>query len=342
MSDDGVTVSNCWSRSLSYITRKLFLKEAFDEQKTRLEQRRRAMVTAVRRGGALRQVARQFRVSLYTVQYWVRRAGTTRLDRVNWSDAPRGPRQPAHKTPGATEDLVLAVRTHLRETSALGEYGDKAIARELRQRGLPRPPSVRTIGRILERRGLLDGHRRIRRPAPPPGWHLPDVAAGKAELDSCDCIEGLLLQGGPVLEVLTGLSLHGGLAGAWPRATMTAKTIVAALVEHWQAVGLPQYAQFDNDTRFQGPHQHPDVIGRGMRVCLSLGVVPVFVPPREFGFQAAIESCNGRWQAKVWARFHHASLPALQAQSAHYIAASRRRTAARTDAAPARAPVPAS
>jgi hypothetical protein len=69
--------------------------------------------------------------------------------------------------------------------------------------------------------------------------------------------------------------------------------------------------------------------------------VPVFAPPRESGFQAAIESLNGRWQAKVWARFQHESLEALQAQSANYVAASRARGAVRLEGAPARRPFPA-
>jgi len=43
-----------------------------------------------------------------------------------------------------------------------------------------------------------------------------------------------------------------------------------------------------------------------MRTCLRLDVTPVFAPPRESGFQAAIENFNGRWQAKVWARFRGA------------------------------------
>jgi len=73
-------------------------------------------------------------------------------------------------------------------------------------------------------------------------------------------------------------------------------------VEHWRAVGLPGYAQFDNDAIFEGAQVHPDTIGRVTRTCLSLGVIPVFVPPRETGFQAAIEGFNGLWQAKVWAR----------------------------------------
>ena len=90
---------------------------------------------------------------------------------------------------------------------------------------------------------------------------------------------------------------------------------LASLVEHWRAVGLPGYAQFDNDMIFQGTHRYPDALGRVIRLCLSLGVVPVFVPPRETGFQAMIESYNGWWQAKVWSRFQHANLEDLQGHS---------------------------
>src|SRR5207245_8471220 len=122
----------------------------------------------------------------------------------------------------------------------------------------------------------------------------------------------------------------------------TAKTAVAALVTHWREFGRPAYAQFDNDTIFQGAHQHRDSISRVMRTCLRLDVTPVFAPPRESGFQAAIENFNGRWQAKVWARFHHDSLAALQAQSARYVAACHQRAAPRMEGAPSRRPFPSS
>lgn len=297
------------------------------------------MVAAVRRGAALRSVARRLDVSLLTVQRWVRRAEGQRLDRVDWSDRPPIARQ-IRRTDATLEDLVLTLRQELKQTSDLGEFGAAAIRRALLERGLAAVPAVRTIGRILDRRGALDAHARVRRPAPPPGWYLPEVALGRVELDSFDVIEGLVLRDGPQVEVFTGISLHGGLIAAWPGTAITARVAAAALIEHWRAWGLPGYAQFDNDTRFQGPHQHPDVIGRVMRLCLSLEVVPVFAPLRESGFQAAIESLNGRWQAKVWARFPHASLAALQDRSANYVAASRSRGAVRLDAAPQRRPFP--
>jgi hypothetical protein len=233
------------------------------------------------------------------------------------------------------------VRTQLERDSDLGFRGADAIHEVLKGRQVAPLPSVRTINRILERRGALDGHRRIRRPAPPPGWYLPEVAAKRQELDSFDVVEGLVIKGGPQIEVLNGVSLYGGLAGSWPvQASVTSKIVVASLIEHWQAFGLPGYAQFDNDTIFQGPHAHPDVVGRVSRLCLSLGVVPAFVVPHEFGFQSMIENYNGTWQAKVWARFAHRALPDLQGCSQRYVTALRRHRAARIESAPPRRAFP--
>ena len=298
------------------------------------------MVSAVRRGASIRKVAKRFGVSRQTVKSWLIRAADRRLDRVEWSDRPRGPRQPANKVSAEIEELVLTLRRELKETSALGEYGAQAIRREMIRRRLRPLPSVRTVGRILDRRGALDGRRRVRRPAPPAGWYLPQLADRTAELDSFDIVEGLVIQGGFAVETLNAISLYGGLVESWPRAKITAKAVLRMLTSHWQRFGLPDYAQFDNDTVFQGAHQHPDSLGRVVRLCLSLEVIPVFSPPREMGFQAAVENFNGRWQAKVWSRFVHASRKELQSRSAKFITASRRRGAARIENAPARRPFP--
>lgn len=297
------------------------------------------MVEAVRRGRSQRDVAREFGVSLLTVQRWCHRAGTRRVDRVVWDDRSHAPWR-TRRTPPAVEEAVLGLRTALKDTSALGEFGAPAIQRELAARHPGQPvPSVATIGRILERRGALDGQRRIRRPPPPRGWYLPDVAAGHAELDSFDIIEGLVIQGGLQVEILTGISLWGHVATARTAAVITAARVAADLTAHWRQVGCPHYAQFDNDTCFQGAHQHRDSFSRVVRLCLSLHIVPVFAPVRETGFQALIEHFNGLWQAKVWQRFRFLDYADLQGHSDAYIAAHRARTARQADTA-ARRPLP--
>jgi transposase-like protein len=310
------------------------------EQTDREIARRRAMVEAVRRGQSQQQVARDFGVSPGTVNRWVRHAQGQRLDRVDWSDRSRIPHT-TQRTEAGIEDLVLEVRRQLQVESDLGFHGAEAILQALRGRHVDPLPSERTINRILRRRGVLDGRQRARRPPPPPGWYLPEVACRSRELDSVDAVEGLVIKGGPQVEVLNTVSLHGGLVASWPRGeSVTAKFVVECLVEHWREFGPPGYAQFDNDTIFQGPHTHPDVVGRVSRLCLGLGVVPVFVPPREPGFQAAIENYNGSWQAKVWGRFEHADLEALADRSRRHVAALRHHRADRIEAAPPRSAFP--
>jgi hypothetical protein len=293
------------------------------------------MVTAVRRGQSLRAVAAKFAVGVATVAHWVERAKGQRLDRVDFSDHSRAPHQ-TRRTDTSLEDLVLQTRREL-ALGDLGAIGAEAIYQSLVDRQVAKIPSVRTINRILGRRGALDGRQRTRRPPPPTGWYLPDVASALAELDSIDIVEGLVIKDGPHIEVLNAVSLHGGLSASWPvESPVTSERTVAALMEHWRAVGLPDYAQFDNDMIFHGTHRYPDALGRVLRLCLSLGVVPVLVPPRETGFQAMIESYNGWWQTKVWSRFQHANLEDLQDHSQRYVAALRKQRAARIEAAPDR------
>jgi hypothetical protein len=81
-------------------------------------------------------------------------------------------------------------------------------------------------------------------------------------------------------------------------------------------------------------------VGRVRRLGLSLAVVPVFAPPRETGFQAALETFNGRGPAQLWTRFTHESLKGWPAQSGQFLAAGRLGAAAWIEAAPRRRPFP--
>ena len=197
------------------------------------------MVAEVRRGTSRRMVAKKFSMSKSQVDRWVARAQGKRLDRVNWADRPLGPKTPHNRYSVGVEEMVLIIRKELKETSALGEYGADAIHREMVRRDCEEIPTPRTINRILDRRGQFDGKRRVRRPAPPKGWYLPRLAEGKAELDSFDIVEGLVLEGAKNVEILNGISLHGGLVCSFPRSRITAKITVNCILNHWRAFGYP-------------------------------------------------------------------------------------------------------
>jgi len=295
------------------------------------------MIELVRQGRSMHAVARQFHLSRATVWRWVERAGGKRLDRVVLAN--RKPGRAWNRTCAALESRILQVRQELRETSALGEYGARAIEAELKARQ-PVVPSLATINRVLARHGAIDHARRLRRPAPPRGWYLPAVAAGHAELDSFDWIEDLKIANGPLVQVLTGVALWASQVDAWAEPSRRTETVLSRLTGRWQQLGLPGYAQFDNEAVFQGAHHVADTVGQVSRLCLALGVTPVFAPPREHGFQNAIEGFNGLWQAKVWQRHHFEDFVQLLATSARYIAAHRARSATRREHAPARRAFP--
>jgi len=298
------------------------------------------MVEAVRAGGHLRVVAKRFRVSVGQVHYWVERCRGQRGDRCDFTDRKCGPPRPWNRSDPALERRVLVLRRKLKAESVLGEYGAPAIQRALLQAADTAVPSVATISRILVRGGAVDGRGRRRRPPPPRGWYLPAVASGQVELDSFDVIVDLKVKDGPWFSVLTAVALHGGQVQAWPQEQLGTQAVVACLLQHWGQLGLCGFAQFDNDTLFQGAHQFADTMGRVSRVCLQLGVTPVFAPPREPGFQNAIEGFNALWQAKVWQRFVFPDLAAVCAQSDRYVGAHRQRNARRSELAPSRWAVP--
>jgi hypothetical protein len=302
------------------------------------------MVAAVRSGQSQRAVARQFGVSLATVQLWVKKAQSKAWEQVDWEGGSHAPHEPPGKTSEPLQQRVLQLRLLLAQHSDLGEFGAQAIRNHLLEQPDLRVwqvPSVATINRILRRHGLFDARRRVRRKPPAPGWYLPEVAARRAEIDETDCVEGLYLEGGQEVCLLNLISLHGGWCASWLHPTLHAPFVRACLVAHWRAFGLPDYAQFDNGNVFTGPRQHPDAIGTVIRLCLSLGVTPVFAVPREFGIQSAIESYNNLWQQKVWQRFHFESLEQAQHRWDRYVGAVRTKRGARQEAAPPRRGFPA-
>lgn len=279
------------------------------------------MVQAVRAGCSYRDAARRFRVGLATVTLWVERARGRPLDRVDWRDRPKRPHRISRTAPGVVR-AILRLRRQLGRHDALGEHGPQVIHQQLRASGQP-APCARTIARWLARLGQ-SGRERWRRPAPPKGWYLADVAAGRAEVDSADVVEGLRLRRGARVEVLNVLGLWNQQPDSLVARGITTSAVIAQLAARWQRAGCPAYVQFDNDTIFTGAHARRAYFGRLVHWCLCLGVTPVFAPPGELGFQAAIEAYNRRWQDRVWRRWRHRSRPDLQRRSDAFVAAYQR------------------
>src|SRR5687767_11726836 len=109
------------------------------------------MVRRVRTGVGLREVARQFGVSVSVVSRWVTHSAGQRLDRCSFSDSKRG--RAWNRIESDIERRILQTRAQLRELSVLGEYGADAIQRTLHEELPAVLVSRASINRVLRRRG---------------------------------------------------------------------------------------------------------------------------------------------------------------------------------------------
>ena len=153
-------------------------------------------MAAVRRGLSLRPVGPDFGVSPATVWHWVHHAAGQLRDRVDWSDRPHTPIK-TRRTADTIEDQVLQLRRELRHDSDLGFYGAQTIHDVLADRQVRPLPSVRTIGRILQRRGIQ------------PSWRCLELGAGAGSIArwlAARCPNGKVVATDIGTSFLTGLS----------------------------------------------------------------------------------------------------------------------------------------
>ncbi|HEX4946827.1 MAG TPA: hypothetical protein VFZ34_09195 [Blastocatellia bacterium] len=73
-------------------------------------------------------------------------------------------------------------------------------------------------------------------------------------------------------------------------------------LEVWQTIGLPDLLQMDNDAAFTGGGRTPRRFGAFLRLCLWLGIEPLFTPPGEPDRNGEIEQLNGLWVRSFWQR----------------------------------------
>lgn len=172
--------------------------------------------------------------------------------------------------------------------------GAKAIHLELKALGSPEVPPVRTIHHWFVQEDLVDhptkqsGEEKASKPIPLP------VADAVNRVQQLDLKGPVYLQGSSTkyyLAVLRDRYSHRCAIDVLD--CREAQGIVAFLVANWHWLGLPDYLQLDNALEFRGSTRYPRSFGKVIRVAVSLGIEPVFNPPREPWRNGGIEWFNG-------------------------------------------------
>jgi transposase InsO family protein len=216
-----------------------------------------------------------------------------------------------HRTPAEIERIVEVVRWSLYNKGVF--CGDQAIRWEMEDMNVQPLPSVRTIGRILSRRGLT--HRRTGR-YESKGKKYPSLPAlVPNQTHQVDLVGPCYLTGPIKFYSLHAVDIAINRCGIEPMPSKAAQSILSAVYAIWMRMGIPQNLQVDNELVFYGSPTHPRGMGPLIRLCLAYGVKLWFIPPAEPWRNGIVEQFNDHYQQKFLAKVTMASMAQLKQES---------------------------
>lgn len=254
----------------------------------RAEQVRVAAVGRYRGGERASAICRAMGRTRGWLYKWLKRAKGAGSE---WfSDQSRRPRQ-TQRTTGEIEDIVQFVRLSLYNRGQC--CGDQAIRWEMEAQKVSPLPSVRTIARILSRRSLT--HQRTGEYEPKgivyPAW----PASNPSDVHQADFLGPCYVKGPIRFYSFNCMDVASRRCAILPMAGRAGDLLVPAVWESWWKLGIPGVLQLDNELAFFGSRRHPHGMGALIRLCLSHGVEPCFIPVREPWRNGIIERFNRSW-----------------------------------------------
>lgn len=181
-----------------------------------------------------------------------------------------------------TRAAVIRVRKHLTKRK-IGLLGAKEIHTTLRaERLLKRVPALSTIQRMLHEGGLI-------RPLPvAPPVYFPQPTASPAYVGQGMDWTSRYVRGGAKVYAFHTLDLETRGLQQTLSPDKSRHTVRQHVLTTWQRLGLGDGLQMDNDAACCGGDTVPRVFGALGRLCLFVGVEPIFLPVGEPARQAPL------------------------------------------------------
>jgi transposase InsO family protein len=214
-----------------------------------------------------------------------------------------------------------ATIVRIRETITQGQdpalryanIGADSIASELRRLN-PAVPHRATISRILARRELVQPRSKKNEVCELPTDYPWPKSEEPNDLHQVDFVSRRIKASG---EGVCGYHLLDP-ARQWPylrvMTTKSAKDVAYFLVSAWQEMGLPTALQIDNDVVWNGGGRGQRVLSTIVRLCLTIGVEVIFIPPYTPKANGPIESFNDLWNTNFWGRVEFRSVAHVQSE----------------------------
>ena len=205
---------------------------------------------------------------------WLKRY---KLDGKDWAKSHScRPHQSPKRINKAMEQMVIETRKRL-EKKPYAQIGAFNIYWHLKQEGKI-PPSLATLNRIIKRNNLV--HKQTK--YSPKGVNYPSLAITRSNyLHQLDIVGPRYLKEDGRFYSTNIIDAYDRRNSINPDRRQNRMAITKALICSWRTLGMPCYLQMDNQLPMRGSNQYPHSFGLVIRLCLSLGIQPLFIPLAE-------------------------------------------------------------
>lgn len=211
----------------------------------------------------------------------------------NWhKEQPKTPKTTTKKISPKMENMILKARKEL-ESQPYSQYGPQAIYYFLSQKTVDVPP-VWTIARTLNRHHLTNKKKKTTQ-----NFKGKEYPYEYILCQQMDFVGPRYLSSKARFYFLSLICCDTHTAKAFVLDNQRSDDICKSLILYWQIVGIPDFLQVDNYLSFWGSLIHPNALGKVIRLCLSCGVIPVFIPIREPWRNGIIEHFNNTMQKAI-------------------------------------------
>ena len=240
------------------------------------------------------EIARKVQRSRRWVQRWISRY-TPESSTKSLQDHPKAPKHIPWAYPERIKRMAIQIRME-REKSKRVKYqyalvSAQAIYYEMRELGISPLPTPDTIHLWLKQAGQIQ--KRKSRKGPNPTYPILPCKAVN-DVHELDFKGPFYLKDHSHKYYLVALRDKMSKKTALRAlANKSMDAILDFLLAAWRTMGCPKRLKMDNCLDFRGSNLYPRSPSKLMRVCLDLGIQPVFIPLREPWRNGVVENLNG-------------------------------------------------
>jgi len=279
---------------------------------------RKLAVMQLKHGQTIAEVAKILNRSPGWVSKWKRR-----YEEGSWTglkEKSRAPITHGNQLSATIKQAVCQTRMELEAEAELGiglKYiGGRAIRTRLKQKKTTPLPSVPTIERIIRAAGLTQPKAKPMKPEISYPHLHPTQPHQLCQVD----IVPHFLRGGQRIACFNAIDVVSRYPTGFAYEQRRSQDAADFLIHVWQELGIPQYTQVDNEGCFSGGATHTHVLGKVVRLALTVGTELVFSPvnhPQSNGF---VERFHQDYDRHVWEDTYLNDLAAVNQQGQSFFA----------------------